>query len=120
MPRFSDTLLDHARAPRNSGAMLEPDATGKADLDGRAPRVFIYLKAKDGAVSDAGFQALGCGVTIACCSVLTELVKGRPLTECRNLTPKDVIDALDGVPSDKQFCADLAIKACKAGLGGLS
>ncbi len=74
MALYSANLLDYARYPRNGGVMESPDAVGKASLNGRAPYVTIYLQAKQQIVTAAKFQTYGCGVSIACCSVLTELV----------------------------------------------
>jgi nitrogen fixation NifU-like protein len=52
------------------------------------------------------------------CSVLTELIMGRSLVDCRKLTARDLVSALDGIPEDKRFCADLAIKALNRILAG--
>ena len=35
MGTYSDTLMDHFTAPRNSGALESPDATGHAGSPGR-------------------------------------------------------------------------------------
>ena len=36
--------------------------------------------------------------------MLTELIVGRTIDECRELTTDDLIAALDGVPPDKLHC----------------
>jgi len=41
--------------------------------------------------------------------MLTELIVGRTIAECRKLTTDDLIAALDGVPPDKLHCPALAI-----------
>jgi NifU-like protein involved in Fe-S cluster formation len=116
MPRFSHVLLDHARSPRNAGRMHEPDRIGEASLDGSAPRVTIQLRIVGDHVVEARFLAFGCGVTIAACSMLTEMIRGRHVHDLQRLEPGDVIDALDGMPSDKAFCADLAVAALRDAL----
>lgn len=93
--------------------MVSPDLIGNSQLAGAAPRITIQLKLHDERVAEASFLAFGCGVTIAACSMLTELVIGRSLSECRRLQSVDLIDALGGIPPDRQFCADLAIAALK-------
>jgi NifU-like protein involved in Fe-S cluster formation len=96
--------------------MASPDAVGHASLDGRAPRVTVHLRIRDEIVEQLMFQAFGCGVTIASCSVLTELATGRRIAECAAITPAQVIAALSGMPDDKRFCADLAIQALRDAL----
>ena len=57
------------------------------------------------------FQTFGCGSCIASASVLTEMVESRQLTQCLVISQSDVIEALDGMPPEKQFCARLAVEA---------
>jgi NifU-like protein involved in Fe-S cluster formation len=120
MPRFSASLLDHVRAPRNGGAMESPDVVGKAGFDGRPPYVVIYLRASDGIVRRAMFQTYGCAVSIACCSVLTEMIAGSSLSECSVLTGASILESLSGVPYEKQFCANMAVEALQDAIAQLS
>jgi NifU-like protein involved in Fe-S cluster formation len=116
VPRFSASLLEHARHPRNAGEMSSPDAVGSSDPDNRAPQIWLFLRIVEGRVIEAMFQSLGCGCTIACCSVLTELLKGRMLEDCDHITAKSIAEELGGIPSDKYFSADLAIRALENAL----
>ena len=119
MPPYSKTLMDHVVSFRNGGAMDSPDAVGRASLGGRAPRVAIYLRIRHSIVVEATFQTFGCGVSIACCSVLTEMVRGNTMEECREFDGATIAKALDGIPEDKQFCADMAIEALRNALDGV-
>ena len=122
MPRFSATLLDHARHPRNAGEMPSPDAVGSSDPDNRGPQVWLFLRIAEGRVIEALFQSMGCGCTIACCSILTELLKGRLLGDCDHITAKSIAEGLGGIPPDKFFSAELAMRApgkCARRLGRL-
>lgn len=107
-------VMEHACNPRNGGAMEPADAIGEASLDGRAPRLKIFLRVADQVVVQAMFQTFGCGYSIACCSVLTELATGKTLGECRAITWQDVSAALGGLPEERVFCAPLAIEALQA------
>jgi NifU-like protein involved in Fe-S cluster formation len=79
-------LMEHFQSPANRGEMTGASIIGKGSLDGNPPFVTFYLRIDRNHVVDATFQAEGCGVTIACGSMLTELVHGRSLAECRQLT----------------------------------
>jgi hypothetical protein len=48
--------------------------------------------------------------------MLTELIKGRHLAECKHLTANDLSTALDGIPTGKGYCADVAIAALQNGI----
>jgi nitrogen fixation protein NifU and related proteins len=117
MGKYSEILMDHVLAPRNTGVMEEPDLTGHAGTPGRGAFLILYLKVQGDRVAAARYQTYGCGPTIAAGSMLTELIAGRTLDECRALTTEDLIAALDGVPPDKLHCPALAIGALRDALG---
>ena len=104
-------VLDHASDPQNRGSMSDPDAVGRANLGGRPPEVTIFLKMTAARVQRAMFEAHGCAYTIACCSVLSELICGKSVAECRALRPEAILDELVGVPDRRRFCATLAVEA---------
>jgi nitrogen fixation protein NifU and related proteins len=116
MGRFSDTLMDHFLAPRNSGALEAADATGHAGAPGRGPFLILYLRLDGGRIVAAKFQTVGCGPTIACGSMLTEMITGRSVAECAQLTTDSLITALDGIPPDKLHSPALAITALRDAL----
>ena len=116
MPRFSATLLDHAAHPRNGGDLTGANRVGNASLAGEAPRITIMLHVEGNVVEEAMFRTFGCGVTIAACSMLTLKIVGQSVERCREMTPGDLIDSLEGIPADKQFCARLAIEALRNAL----
>jgi nitrogen fixation NifU-like protein len=103
-------------APRNGGAIENPDLTGHAGAPGRSAFIILYLAVREDSVTAAKYHTVGCGPTIASASMLTELIIGKPIAECRKLTPENLIEALDGMPPDKLHCPSLAIAALKDAL----
>jgi nitrogen fixation protein NifU and related proteins len=78
--------------------------------------MILFLRAEESRIFAAKYQTVGCGPTIACGSMLSELVLGRSIEECRELTAEDLIEALDGVPPDELHCPALAIGALRDAL----
>jgi len=76
----------------------------------------LFLKLEDGRIAAAKYQTYGCGPTIASGSMLTQIIAGRTIAECRELTVEDLVQALDGVPPDKLHCPALAIRALRDAL----
>jgi nitrogen fixation NifU-like protein len=113
MGKFSDILMDHVTAPRNTGVMENPDLMGMAGAPGRGAFLVLCLRVRDGRIAEAKFQTYGCGPTIAAGSMLTEMIVGRTIDECREVTTEQLIEALDGVPADKLHCPALAIGALR-------
>ena len=76
----------------------------------------MYLLIEDDIVKDVKFETFGCGSAIASSSMATEMIKGKPLSEVRELTNKAVAEALDGLPDYKMHCSVLAEEAIKNAL----
>lgn len=111
MPGYSARMLSHFNAPHNAGAIPHADIIGHGSLDGRAPYTEIYLMLSGERIDHATFTTFGCGAAIACGSALTELISGKTARACREITTTTLLAALDGLPADKQFCADIAVAA---------
>ena len=63
MARYSETLTEHATAPRNGGVLQNPDLTGHAGSPGRGPFMVLFLKLEQDQVVAAKYQTYGCGPT---------------------------------------------------------
>ncbi len=116
MAKYSETLTEHVMAPRNVVVVEDADLTGHAGSPGRGAFMILFLKVEDDRIAAAKYHTVGCGPTIASGSMLTEMIAGRSVAECRELTVEDLIEALDGVPPDKLHCPALAIGALKDAL----
>jgi nitrogen fixation NifU-like protein len=104
---YSKKVLEHWVYPRNLSGMERPDGFAEyAGLCGDTMK--IYLKVRDNNIDEAAFLTDGCGSTIACGSIVTELVKGKSITEAWQITRESILEALDGLPEEHQHCAALA------------
>jgi len=70
----------------------------------------LYLKIQGDVIKEAKFQYLGCPGSAACGSMMTQLVKGKPVAKAKEITEKDLLVELDGLPGDESHCAELAVK----------
>ncbi len=112
---YSEAVIDHAMAPRNLGIMKSAD--GYASLTGACGDTMeIWLKVNNDAVVNAVFMTDGCGPSIASGSMVTELAKGRPVSEAQRIAQQDVLDALGGLPEESQHCALLAADTLKGAI----
>lgn len=82
---YQSVILDHNRTPRNFRKL--EDATAHAE--GRNPLcgdVYeIWLKLEGDRIADASFQGQGCAISKASASLMTQAVKGKTVTEARDL-----------------------------------
>jgi nitrogen fixation protein NifU and related proteins len=129
---YRQVILDHNRNPRNFGELS--DATrvvaGVNPLCG--DKMTLYVKLADGKIDDIRFQGTGCAISVASSSLMTERVKGAPISvalelfdkvhelltdrECEPAADLDKLAALGGVreyPS-RVKCASLGWHALKS------
>ncbi|MEM2914599.1 MAG: iron-sulfur cluster assembly scaffold protein, partial [Candidatus Bathyarchaeia archaeon] len=59
------------------------------------------------------YKTQGCAASVACGSVLTELVKDKTIEEALKITKDDIVTALNGLPQQKIHCSVLADDALK-------
>ena len=104
---FSQTVIDHARNPRNVGTIPNPD--GYASAVGSCGDIMeIWLRIKGDIIQNATFLTTGCGPTVAALSLVTELAKGKTIAESKEITPEYVLNTLGGLPEENIECAVLS------------
>jgi nitrogen fixation NifU-like protein len=77
---YQQVILDHSRSPRNFRVL---DAGRRAE--GVNPlcgdHLTVYLRVDEGVIADASFQGVGCAISTASASLMTERVKGRTVAD---------------------------------------
>src|SRR2546426_1814505 len=110
---YSETFKDHLANPRNAGELSDANAVAEETNPVCGDRLRLSLRVRHGRIEAARFLAYGCAPTLACGSVLTELLHERTVAEAMRLTRKDLLNALGGLPSRKQHAAALAIETLR-------
>lgn len=112
--RYSPTLIEHFRHPRNAGMMRDPDGVGESEYPECMDLARVYLRVRDGRVTEARFQTYGCGPTIAASSAATELIQGLAVEELLELADTRVEAAVGGLPADRAHAAQVVTAAIRA------
>ena len=116
MALYSEKVMDHFRNPRNVGVLEDANGIGEVGNAKCGDIMKMYLKIEDEIIKDVRFETFGCGSAIASSSMATELIKGKPVAEAKQLTNKAVAEALDGLPDYKMHCSVLAEEAILSAL----
>jgi nitrogen fixation protein NifU and related proteins len=111
---YSAALLDHFRNPRNAGMMREPDGVGEGEYEECMDLARFYLRVREGRVTEARFQAYGCGPTLAACSAGTEVATGTRLEELAQIPEARIEDAVGGLPAERRHAAAVVTLALQA------
>lgn len=110
---YSEKVMDHFINPRNVGEIEIPDGVGEVGNPTCGDIMKITIKVENNIITDIKFKTFGCGAAVAASSMVTELAKGKTLEEAKQITRKDVADALDGLPPNKMHCSNLAADALR-------
>ncbi|HID92987.1 MAG TPA: iron-sulfur cluster assembly scaffold protein [bacterium (Candidatus Stahlbacteria)] len=112
---YTNTVIDHWIRPRNWGILNNADGYGKV-TGSCGDTMEIYLKVRDNKIVDCSFNTDGCGITIACGSMVTELIKGKELNQLKSISQHTIIDKFGGLPEPDQHCALLAANTLHAAI----
>ena len=83
---YQDLLLDHYKAPRCRGVLINPDK--KVDLHNPlcGDELSLTIKFKDEVISEIAFMGHGCSISQATASIMSELLSGKSKDEARHLS----------------------------------
>jgi len=108
---YSKKVMAHIRRPKNMGEIKNPDGVATVGNPVCGDIMRLFIKVKNNKISDIKFQTLGCGAAIATSSMITTMVKGKPISEAKKITKKAIAEALGGLPPVKMHCSVLAADA---------
>ncbi|OGG15167.1 Fe-S cluster protein [Candidatus Gottesmanbacteria bacterium RIFCSPHIGHO2_01_FULL_39_10] len=99
MDLYRDNILDHYKNPRNFGNMDKPDSLAEESNPLCGDKICIQIKLqttnyKLQTIQDIKFSGVGCAISIASASLLTEKVKNMDLAKVQRLKTKDIVDML--------------------------
>ena len=98
---YQEVILDHNRRPHNF-RVIDP---ASAKQEGYNPlcgdRLTLYLTLDGDVIKDAAFQGTGCAISKASASLMTDAVKGKKVSEARELFEQfhDMITSDPGSPT---------------------
>lgn len=116
MGLYNDTVMDHFMNPRNVGELENPDGTGTYGSPVCGDMMQIQIEVEDDIIKDAKFKTFGCGSAIASSSMATSMIIGKTIDEALEVSNKQIIEELGGLPAVKVHCSVLADHAIKSAI----
>ncbi|MCK4811129.1 MAG: iron-sulfur cluster assembly scaffold protein [Methanosarcinales archaeon] len=112
---FSETVIKYAYNPRNMGEIS--DANGVGRVTGTCgDTVQIQIRVENERISESRFITDGCGTSIACGSMLTEMIEDKTIEEALIIKSDDLLRSLDGLPEEYVHCTALAVDTLHAAI----
>ena len=113
MEPYNEKVIENYANPKIVGKRENADGVGEVGNPVCGDIMRMYLKVENNKIVDAKFQTFGCGAAIASSSVSTEMIKNKTLEEALQITNKDVVNELGGLPPVKLHCSVLAEEAIR-------
>jgi tRNA-specific 2-thiouridylase len=119
--RTSEQLTSHLERPLARGHSPDDGFTGAAGGAACGDLIRISLAidpcSEQGRIGDVGFDASGCGATLAAGSAAVSLLRDVPLLEAARIGSQDIARELGGLSAAKWHAAELACDALHRALG---
>ena len=113
---YSDAFKDHIAHPRNAGELSDANAIADETNPVCGDRLRLSLRIRNGRIDAARFMAYGCAPTLACGSVLAEMLEGMSLNQATRITRQEIVEVLGGLSPQKQHAASLAVETLRSAL----
>lgn len=110
---FSEAVLNHFQNPHNAGELSAATAVAEVSNPVCGDVMRLGVRLESGRIAEARFKTQGCVAAIAAGSALTDLLVGKTPAEAKQISARQVSEALDGLPEASfhaaQLCTDVVL-----------
>ena len=85
---YQEVILDHNKNPKNFRKLENASHTSEGYNPFCGDRINLYLQIEDDHIKDISFEGSGCAISKASSSVMTAELKGKSMTEAKELFKK--------------------------------
>ena len=118
MDLYAEEIVAHYEHPHNKGKINDANAHFHDFNPLCGDDITVYLKIDEkGVITEAKFDGEGCAISVGSASMLTDLLKGKKISEIEKMGPRNVIDMLGIDPGPVRLkCATLSLRATQKAL----
>lgn len=113
---YSEIAMAHFQDPQNTGRIENADGVGMVGDPSCGDTLMMFIKVEGETIVDVKYLVFGCAGSIATSSIASTMIKGKTFGEVLKLTDQDVVEAIGGLPADKEHCSNLGIQAAHAAI----
>lgn len=115
MDLYKEEVMDHYEHPRNQGEIECPDLEGKDSNASCGDMVQYFLKIEKGKIVEAKWKGIGCAITTAAASKLSEYLQGQTLQGLKKMSEEELLKKAIGfeVNPGRMKCLMLPVKVVR-------
>ncbi len=111
MSEYRQIIIDHYKNPRNMGELIGADKTIDEANSSCGDLIKIFVKLTNGKITDMKWQGVGCAISTAGASMLSEKVTGMNKIDLEKFGETGVVEMLGGeINVGRMKCATLAYR----------
>jgi len=111
MSDYREEIIDHYKNPRNFGEMEKPDLAITEANSSCGDMIKIYLKMEGEKISEIRWQGVGCAISTAAASMLSEKARGMEKKDLESLGEEGIVKMLGGeINPGRMNCVTLAYR----------
>lgn len=109
---YKDEIIDHYKHPRNFGTIEEADVSIKEGNASCGDMIEVSAKLKNSKIQELKWRGIGCAISTAAASMLSEMVVGKTKEDLEKFGEKGILEMLGGeINAGRIKCATLSYKA---------
>ena len=114
---YRDLILDHWKNPHNFGKLKKPTVEIKEANPLCGDDIELQIVVKKEKITDVKFSGEGCALSQASASILTDILKGKSLSQVKRITEEKFLKILGIRPNPARLkCALLSFSALQKAL----
>lgn len=111
MDIYREEFMEIYKNPMNEGRLENPTVVEHGVNEACGDEMDLYLKIENGIVIDASFKAQSCSVGIVSSAILTDEIKGKKITEIKDLSKEDLLKLIGvNLTTSRIKCATLPLE----------
>ncbi len=94
MDIYREQIIELYKNPLNFGKIESPSLHSKVSNKSCGDKIELYILIKDDKIEDIKFDGVGCALSVASASLITEELKGNNIEEIGKITKEKIIETL--------------------------
>lgn len=90
--------------PKNIGKIRKADIIKEYKSDSCEDNIRLHIMLKDDTIMNIKYEVFGCWAVISSCSIVSEYIKGKSLSEIRELNKCNILELFEDYPKEKEKC----------------
>lgn len=109
---YQEIVLEHAEHPHNFGALSGATHTVKDANASCGDLIELQLNIEKGVITEVKWRGIGCAISTASASILTDLIQGKTLKKAKELTTQDLLKemGMNTILPTREKCISLPLR----------